>query len=181
MHAVDLALGLGWLAFWVYWLTAALGVKSGRPAWGRFAGVRLLVVLAVVALLQTHALRARTAHSAWSSGLGLALFAPGLGVAVWARICLGSNWGGPMSEKDEPELVTTGPYRWVRNPIYTGLILAMTGTAIAVNVSWLVVVAVLGGYFVYSAFVEQRFLEARFPDQYAAYKRSTKMLVPFLF
>jgi protein-S-isoprenylcysteine O-methyltransferase Ste14 len=86
-----------------------------------------------------------------------------------------------MTEKSEPELVTTGPYRLVRNPIYSGLILAMIGTAMTVSVTWIVVVAVLGSYFVYSAFMEQRFLAQRFPETYPSYKRSTKLLIPFVF
>ena len=56
----------------------------------------------------------------------------------------------------------------------------MIGTAIAVNVSWVAVVVILGGYFVYSATVEERNLEGLFPEAYPAYKRSTKMLVPFV-
>jgi protein-S-isoprenylcysteine O-methyltransferase Ste14 len=57
----------------------------------------------------------------------------------------------------------------------------MIGTAIAVSVEWLMVVLVLGGYFVYSAFMEQRLMAQQFPDTYAAYRSSTKMLIPFVF
>ena len=56
-----------------------------------------------------------------------------------------------MTEKADPELVTTGPYSLVRHPIYTGMIAAMIGTALAVSLWYLIVAAVLGGYFVYSA------------------------------
>lgn len=86
-----------------------------------------------------------------------------------------------MSEKDDPQLVTTGPYRWIRNPIYSGLILAMTGTALAVSLQWLLVVTVVGAYFVYSAFAEQRYMAEQFSDTYPAYRRATKMLIPFVF
>ena len=92
-----------------------------------------------------------TAHAAPSdisrpvlAWIGLALFLAGLAVAIWARVHLGRNWGMPMSEKADAELVTTGPYRWIRNPIYSGLILAMIGTALAVSAEWLLVVVVLG-------------------------------------
>ena len=114
-------------------------------------------------------------------GIGLALFLLGLGLAVWARLYLGRNWGMPMSRKDDPELVTTGPYHWVRNPIYSGLILAMIGTAIAVSVAWLIAAVLLGGYFVYSAIKEGAYLAGQFPDTYPAYQASTKMLIPFVF
>lgn len=181
MRAVDVVIGVGWLAFWVYWLGAAVGVKAARTQWRRFAATRLVIVLVVLALVRIGAFREHATHDPWVAALGVAVFASGLGVAVWARICLGRNWGTPMTEKADPELVTSGPYRWVRNPIYSGLILAMVGTAMAVSVYWLVLAALLGCYLVYSALVEERFLAAQFPEQYAAYKRSTKMLVPFVF
>jgi len=71
--------------------------------------------------------------------------------------------------------------RRVRHPIYTGLILAMLGTALATNLYWLIAVAVFGGFFVSSATREEAYLAGEFPDAYPAYKRSTKMLVPFIF
>jgi protein-S-isoprenylcysteine O-methyltransferase Ste14 len=86
-----------------------------------------------------------------------------------------------MSQKVDPELVTTGPYRSVRHPIYSGIILAMVGTAIAVSVYWLIAVVLLGAYFLYSAIMEERLMGGLFPDSYPAYKQSTKMLVPFIF
>jgi len=57
----------------------------------------------------------------------------------------------------------------------------MVGTAVAVSVYWLVAVALLGLYFVYSAVVEERTMTKRFPGVYPEYKRSTKMLIPFVF
>jgi protein-S-isoprenylcysteine O-methyltransferase Ste14 len=87
----------------------------------------------------------------------------------------------PMSQKVDPELVTTGPYSRVRHPIYSGIILAMIGTTIAVSLYWLVAVAVLGAYFLYSAIVEERLMARLFPGSYPEYRRSTKMLIPFIF
>jgi protein-S-isoprenylcysteine O-methyltransferase Ste14 len=69
----------------------------------------------------------------------------------------------------------------VRHPIYSGILAATIGTAVALSWRWLPVVALVGIYFVYSARVEERYLAAQFPDSYPAYKRSTKMLVPFVF
>ncbi len=85
-----------------------------------------------------------------------------------------------MSEKIDATLVTTGPYRYIRHPIYSGIILAMVGTALAVTIYWLVAVAVLGTYFVYSASVEERIMVRLFPATYPAYKKSTHMLIPFI-
>jgi protein-S-isoprenylcysteine O-methyltransferase Ste14 len=86
-----------------------------------------------------------------------------------------------VSQKADPELVTTGPYKSIRHPIYSGIILAMIGTTIAVSLYWLVAVAFTGAYFVYSAIAEERFMAGRFPGSYPEYKRSTKMLIPFTF
>jgi protein-S-isoprenylcysteine O-methyltransferase Ste14 len=112
--------------------------------------------------------------------VGLVLFLAGLGLAVWARIYLGRNWGMPMTRKDEPELVTSGPYRFVRHPIYSGLFLAILGTTLATNLYWLIALAALGVYFVYSARVEERLMTASFPGVYPEYQARTRMLIPFL-
>ena len=60
--------------------------------------------------------------------IGLVFFVLGLGLAVWARLHIGRNWGTPMTQKNEPELVTSGPYRFVRHPIYSGLLLGGVAT-----------------------------------------------------
>ena len=86
-----------------------------------------------------------------------------------------------MSQKDEPELVTGGAYRLVRHPIYSGILLAVLGTAIALSWLFLVALVLAGAYFTYSASVEERYLTEPFPDTYPAYKRSTKMFVRFIF
>ena len=182
MRVIDITIGVVWAAFWIYWLAASVGVKAGQSRWARFAGVRLGVVVLILVLLRLSGLRGRTVtDTPWRLGAGLALFLLGLALAVWARLYLGRNWGMPMTRKEDPELVTTGPYRSIRHPIYTGIILAMVGTAVAISWYWLVAAVVLGGYFGYSAVTEERFMAERFPDAYPAYKRSTKMLIPFIF
>jgi protein-S-isoprenylcysteine O-methyltransferase Ste14 len=108
------------------------------------------------------------------------MFVSGLGLAIWARVHLGRNWGMPMTERVEPELITSGPYRHIRHPIYTGLLLGMFGTALATNLIGLVIAAVLSGVFYYAARVEERNMIAAFPTAYPAYRASTKMLIPFI-
>jgi protein-S-isoprenylcysteine O-methyltransferase Ste14 len=66
-------------------------------------------------------------HSVILTAIGAVLFACGIALAVWARLHLGRNWGMPMTQRAEPELVTSGPYRFVRHPIYSGLLTAMLG------------------------------------------------------
>lgn len=182
MHIVAAAIGVLWLAFWIYWLAAAPGSKPGRSQWGRWAWIRVGAVVVVLVLLRTRVItRHVIATDHWLQGIGLAMFLAGLALAIWARQYLGSNWGTPMSQKDDPELVTRGPYRRIRHPIYSGISLAMVGTAVAISWYWLVVVVLLVGYFVYSATREEAYLTGKFPDAYPAYKRSTKMLIPYIF
>jgi protein-S-isoprenylcysteine O-methyltransferase Ste14 len=170
-----------WSAFWLYWFVASIGVKRPRSTSPRFLGGRVVVILLVLLALRTNLLRTNgVIDNPLVVGIGLVLFVLGLLLAVWARVYLGRNWGTPMSEKVDAELVSTGPYRYVRHPIYSGLILAMTGSALAVNVYWLAAVLVLGAYFVYSAKVEERIMVRLFPNTYPVYKRSTKMLIPFI-
>jgi protein-S-isoprenylcysteine O-methyltransferase Ste14 len=140
----------------------------------------VIVVLAIL-LLRLGAFQNSGLNSdPWLAGLGLVLFAAGLGFAIWARIHIGRNWGTPMSQKNDPELVTSGPYRLVRHPIYSGILVAGIGTAVALSWSWLIAVALAGIYFVYSATIEEGNLTKQFPDAYPEYRRSTKMLVPFI-
>jgi protein-S-isoprenylcysteine O-methyltransferase Ste14 len=181
MSVIDLVIGVGWVVFWIFWIAASIGVKAGRTRWTRFAGVRVSIVLVVLLLLRLRVLkRNQVTHDPWLQVIGLVIFVLGLALAVWARVYLGRNWGMPMSEKADPELVTTGPYSTVRHPIYSGIILAMIGTTIAVSLYWLIAVAVLGAYFLYSATMEERYMAKRFPDTYPHYKQSTKMLIPFI-
>src|SRR5262249_40514590 len=136
-------------------------------------------VLAIVAVVLIRAFRPDTliVHSVPLQALGMIALLSGLGLAVWARIYLGRNWGMPMTRKDDPELVTSGPYRFVRHPIYSGLLLAILGTALTINVYWLIALPVMGAYFIYSATVEERLMTTAFPAAYPHYKAHTKMLV----
>ena len=182
MRAVAWLFAVGWTVFWLYWLIAAFPMKRGRVLWSRELRIRPVIAVAVIALVRVGAFRHSTeTGDMWRAGLGLLLLASGLSLAVWARVHLGRNWGTPMTQKDDPELVTSGPYRFVRHPIYSGLLLAGVGTAVGVSWVWLIAVALAGVYFVYSATVEESFLTERFPDAYVQYKSSTKMLVPFVF
>lgn len=182
VRAIEIVLGVGWAAFWLYWIVAAFSMKRGRVPWSRELSIRVVIVILVLVLVRLGAFRGhRLTTAPWRGGVGVILFTAGLALAVWARIHIGRNWGTPMSQKNDPELVTTGPYRLVRHPIYAGLLAATIGTSVALNWTWLIVVALAGIYFVYAAIVEERNMIQQFPDDYPAYKRSTKMIVPYAF
>ncbi len=182
MKAVELFFAIAWAAFWIYWLAAAFSMKKGRVPWSRELRFRAVIAVIVILLIRFGAFRNHGQNTdPWRAGLGIVLFVLGLGFAIWARVHIGRNWGTPMTQKNEPELVTSGPYRLVRHPIYSGILVAGVGTAVALSWLWLIAVALVGFYFVYSATVEERYLSEQVPDTYPAYRNSTKMLVPFVF
>jgi protein-S-isoprenylcysteine O-methyltransferase Ste14 len=182
MHVVDIVIFVCWAVFWLGWVAAAFGNKAGQSQWRRFAAVRIGIFIIIFLALRAGVFRGNHAvvSNPWPQGIGMAVFFAGLVLAVWARVYIGRNWGMPMTQKAEPELVTAGPYRRVRHPIYSGIILAMVGTAIAVSLYWLIAAVLVGAYFIYSATVEERFMASQFPGTYPEYKRSTKMLIPFI-
>jgi protein-S-isoprenylcysteine O-methyltransferase Ste14 len=178
---VELVFAVGWAAFWIYWIAAAFSMKKGRVPWSRELRIRALIVVVVIVLLRAGVLRGHGINGdPWRTAVGIVLFVLGLGFAVWARVHIGRNWGTPMTQKLDPELVTSGPYHLVRHPIYSGILAAGLGTAVALSWLWLIAVGLAGAYFVYSARVEERFMAERFPEEYPAYKRATKMLVPLV-
>jgi protein-S-isoprenylcysteine O-methyltransferase Ste14 len=179
VHALKTAIAIVWIIFWVYWLASAVGVKQGRASRRRIP-LNGLTALSVIVLLRVFRGGSFAVHSPVLGAIGAIVFACGIALAIWARVYLGRNWGMPMTQKAEPELVTTGPYRFVRHPIYSGLLAGLLGTALATNLIGLIIVAILGGYFYYSASVEEKNLTATFPSAYPAYRARTKMLIPFI-
>jgi len=179
MHPLKVAIGIAWIVFWIYWLVSASTSKqSVRSGWRiRLTGVSAVGVFVIAGVLRGGSL---VVHSWILGAIGAVLFVCGIALAVWARLHLGRNWGMPMTQRAEPELVTSGPYRFVRHPIYTGLLTAMLGTVLINNLLGLIVVAVLIAYFYYCGTVEERNLSATFPTSYPEYRSRTKMLIPFL-
>ncbi len=99
----------------------------------------------MIALIHLGAFRGHGVNSnPWRAVFGLVFFTLGLGFAIWARMHIGRNWGSPMTLKEEPELVTSGPYHLVRHPIYSGILVAGVGTAVALSWQWLIAVVLAG-------------------------------------
>jgi protein-S-isoprenylcysteine O-methyltransferase Ste14 len=185
---LDSLILFGWLMFLAYWWISAIGVKKSvrRRSWRLQVCVRILLIVLVVVLFRLQSVRTLFQHrqpASFNSVAGIAslvLYIAGFALAIWARRRLGRNWGMPMSLRQGHELVTTGPYRYVRHPIYTGILLAMLGSALAAGGLWLVIFIYIGIYSVYSARTEEQLMMREFPEQYAQYKRRTKALVPFV-
>ena len=107
--------------------------------------------------------------------------AAGLAFTWWARIWLGSLWSGSVSRKNDHTVIQTGPYRWVRHPIYTGLILGAFAQAAAIGQAPNLLGAALMTLGLWlKARLEERFLGRELgADAYGDYRRRTPMLVPF--
>jgi protein-S-isoprenylcysteine O-methyltransferase Ste14 len=185
MHVFISLLAAIWIAFAVIWLVAALNTKRYAHANMRSAIVRASLILIIFSLLRNHAVRhffRGIEHMIWNpviASIGIALAALGIGFAIWARVQLGRNWGMPMSLKEDAELITSGPYAYVRHPIYGGVLVAMLGSAL-VSIWWIAPLVLFGAYFVWSAKTEENIMTAQFPQLYADYKKRTKMFIPFV-
>jgi protein-S-isoprenylcysteine O-methyltransferase Ste14 len=178
-----------WLLFLVYWAVSAVGAKRslGTSKWWKQGLLRGGIAVLTLAALHVagagqvlRATQAYQAHSTLLGAIGAALVLLGVALAIFARVYLGRNWGMPMSRKAEPELVTGGPYAYVRHPIYTGIILAMLGSAIGESIIWALPLVLFAPYFIYSARREEELMREQFPGQYPDYMQRTKMIVPFV-
>lgn len=118
----------------------------------------------------------------WVFWLGAAVTCGGIAFAIWARRTIGRNWSAIVTLKQDHELVTSGPYALVRHPIYTGLLLGLLGSAIALG-QWrgLLAVAIFLLAVVRKYRIEERWMHERFGLAYDAYRARVKALVPFLF
>jgi protein-S-isoprenylcysteine O-methyltransferase Ste14 len=113
--------------------------------------------------------------------LGTALTAIGIAFAIWARVYIGENWSGVVTVKVGHELIRTGPYAWVRHPIYSGMLVATLGTALVRGeVRGLVAVAILWLAFWTKSRIEEQFMRKTFGEAYADYSKSTGALIPRL-
>jgi protein-S-isoprenylcysteine O-methyltransferase len=111
---------------------------------------------------------------------GVTLCAAGMILLVWARQHLGRNWSQTVSIKIEPELVTSGPYHYVRHPMYTGGLIACIGSAIVCGGAWILLLVILGSIFFWRVGAEDKLMAQQFPNEYPEYEKRTKALIPFV-
>jgi protein-S-isoprenylcysteine O-methyltransferase Ste14 len=176
---------IGWVLFSVYWEIAARGAvaaKSSESRASRGFHVFLTNAALLLAIAPIHGLGRLWPVSVPIMAVGLVVEAMGLFVAIWARRHLGRNWSGEITIKVEHELIRSGPYRWLRHPIYTGLLAMYLGVALVTG-EWLAIVGLATVVFAYwrKIRMEEANLNVAFGANYDAYRRETWALVPGLF
>ncbi|HKW57236.1 MAG TPA: isoprenylcysteine carboxylmethyltransferase family protein [Candidatus Acidoferrum sp.] len=176
-----------WLVFGLYWLVSAFNrkVTKKRETYAQRFGYTVPLFLAFYFLFRPEAhnypvLGMRFVPSGpTSEWLGGALAAAGVAVAIWARWHLGSNWSGVVTLKEGHELIRTGPYRTIRHPIYTGILLGLFGTMITIGeIRGLVALAVAWFSLYVKARREESFLAQEFGPAFAEHQRRTGMFFP---
>jgi len=179
------AIWMGWALYW--WLAARQVKPTARRESVASRLSHILPLLVAAALMMNSHLRipgmnhVLIAQTPVSLAIGVVMTVAGVLFAVWARRILGSNWSATVTVKQDHALMTNGPYAWVRHPIYTGLLLALAGTAIAigqVRAALGFVIAVLA--ILQKTRIEERVMLEQFGDVYRAYRARVPRLIPFL-
>lgn len=177
-----------WIAVGIVWLLTAFTSKSSI----KIQSPMLRLPQSALVVAAYYLLFARSASvgllalrfvpaSATTAYLGLVLTLVGLLITVWARFFLGRNWSATPTIKQNHELIRSGPYAFVRHPIYSGLLLAMAGTAIFVGELRGPLAFVLGVIgFKWKSLTEESFMHEQFGMQYDDYRRHVKALLPFI-
>jgi len=177
-----------WAIFYACWLPSAFVTKKTavrESILGSFS-YRIPVVLAAIVLIYAPRMPKPMSAVIFPSTtpicvLVVAFCITGLVTCLWARITLGRNWSSVVVLKVDQELVQAGPYRFVRHPIYSGMILMFAAIVLLVGRA----AGILAfGLFVYSFVLklrrEERMMLRQFPTTYPEYAEKTKRLVPFI-
>lgn len=174
-----------WFAMILYWFFAAKrssqsGLKSELIPLFKLVGSALVIYLPLLTggWLATHAYRADSGINI----IGIVICATGVILAVWARHTLGKNWSGKVMVQHEHRLIEQGPYRLIRHPIYTGVLLAMIGATLTLTYVFSFVYIALSVFgLVRKSKQEEALLIRQFPRQYSKYRERAKMLIPFIY
>lgn len=174
-----------WGAWFIYWRVSARNTKQNERAESRASRLSYTLPLIAGVVLMNGPVRA-SAVRVLPAGLvpyaiGLLLCGLGLGFTVWARVHLGRNWSDTVSRKQDHELICSGPYAWVRHPIYTGLLLAFASVAIARgDLKSFVGCTIMTLAVLHKLRIEERWMAETFGDAYVAYRARVPALIPAL-
>jgi protein-S-isoprenylcysteine O-methyltransferase Ste14 len=177
-----------WILFGLFWLVSALKLKKTKKRETWLERLRYMLPLVVAFWF----LSRPEAHYGWlgvrfvpngsvAEWTGVLLTGAGVAIAIWARWHLGANWSGVVTLKEGHELIRTGPYRAIRHPIYTGILLALLGSAVAIGeVRGLIAVAIAWLSFYLKARREESFLAQEFGPRFTEHLQRTGMFLPRL-
>jgi protein-S-isoprenylcysteine O-methyltransferase Ste14 len=174
------------VALWIVWTAAAFFVKRTRrkEPLRTMLTERVPVVVGMLVLIRPRWLPPALSHRFIAEGPGIALLAlvlviAGMLFAYWARAHLGRNWSGEVMVKVGHTLITSGPYRSVRHPIYSGMTLALVGTVLATGAPYgfIALALILFGFLV-RVRLEEALMRETFPVDYDDYSRHTARLIP---
>jgi protein-S-isoprenylcysteine O-methyltransferase Ste14 len=170
-----------WLAVLIYLTIAAKGVKQDTSG---SVGQRLGIMFGMIAAVGLPFLPVfrflNFTPGLVVGSIGLTICITGWVFFVWARQNLGRNWSGNVSIQEGQELITSGPYRYLRHPMYSGGLVACIGSAIVVGGLFIFLLVILTPVFVWRTSTEDTLMEQQFPREYTAYKKRTKALIPFV-
>ncbi len=184
----QLVIPLLWCVWFAIWMILARGVKAvAERESGASRLAYVLPLLIAVYLLAAPDIPVPPLDTRFLPTdmrvvrLGAALTFAGLAFAVWARVWLAGNWSGSVTLKHDHELVVSGPYQWVRHPIYTGLLVALVGTALAVG-EWrgVLAVAIAAAGFRRKLKLEEAVMRRQFGEAYERYAERTWALIPLV-
>jgi protein-S-isoprenylcysteine O-methyltransferase Ste14 len=182
--------GLAWLVFALYWLVSSFSTNRTVRREGR-AGVARRIFLGVVGSClffgpgDPHfGLRNGrfVPREPWTGWLGAAMAAVGVVFAIWARVHIGRYWSGNVVLKEGHQLIRTGPYARIRHPIYTGMLFALAGTALAFgHAGGLVALAIYTAIFWFKARKEEALLAGQFGPAFEEHRRHSGFFLPRFF
>jgi protein-S-isoprenylcysteine O-methyltransferase Ste14 len=188
MISTQTILGWMWAAMAVYWLVGAAGTKKTEVNEAPASRIlRLMLLCLMFTMLLTDRLRIGplawrfVPEQSWTRWAGTAITAAGLAFSVWARHHLGEYWSDKVVLKVDHQLIRSGPYSFLRHPIYSGVLLAIAGSALAIG-EWrgVVVLAVMTINYWVKASREDRILSGKFGDAFDEHRRQAGFLVPKL-
>lgn len=182
------AAGFVWLIFLLFWFLSARKLKSVKTSEPRGERLRQMafVALAYVILFNdifrfTPLGRRLYPCESWMGPVGFAVALLGVAFAIWARWHLGANWSATVTLKHDHELIRSGPYRWIRHPIYTGMLSSIAGVAFLLGeIRGYLAFFILFFAFYSKARKEERFLTGEFGEEFREHLRHTGMFLPKL-
>lgn len=181
-----------WSLFWGYWILAAIKTRSnvkkeasGQRSMQRALHVIFVVISYIITFFQfkdTFLENSIMPNYEYVEYIGLAILVFSLLFAIWARIELGRNWSGAIQKVEGQRLVRSGPYKYIRNPIYTGVVFGFLGTFITFgNLASLIGFCMILIIYIIKITREQKFLIMEFGEEYKKYIKESWALIPYIF